>query len=230
MIVKSVLLDKKRYELVCSDYCDELNAYTIIVGSNGTGKSRILKRIVNGVRNVDHFADKIPRNYSRHIVFKYEGREASLYAPSSESKSIAGVDKEICNILPSANVIAVTTTPFDKFPVDYKGGELFRYHDDQCYTYIGLKVSKNSLNQSNYMNLLCRAMLTSEKIFDNEKLFSLLGLRVGGTVSIKPKVSYWAFSRIDSSGDFYWNGSLEKFANHLLDYHSMIYRSLEERP
>lgn len=175
--------------MVESEYCNKNNAFTIVVGSNGMGKSRLLKRIVNNVKNIKTEGLRIPQNYSRQIDFDLNGYNASLYSPVSESKSFISVDKkEIEDLDCGVKVIAVTTTPFDKFPIEYKGNEIYRYHDDHKYTYIGLKVSKNSLNQSNYLNLLCRSMLSSERIFRNENLFSLLNLSKGVNIQIKTKL------------------------------------------
>ncbi|RWX57203.1 AAA family ATPase [Photobacterium chitinilyticum] len=189
MIINSVLLDKKRYKLVDTEYCNKNNAFTIIVGSNGTGKSRLLKRIVNNVKNVNIEDSRIPKNYSRQLDFDLDGYKASFYSPVSESKSFVSTNKKEVNSIDSEiKVIAVTTTPFDKFPIEYKGNETYRYHDDHRYTYIGLKVSKNSLNQSNYLNLLSRSMLSSDRIFKNKKLFSLLNLNAKTSMQMKAKL------------------------------------------
>ena len=190
MIIKSVLLDKKRYELVSEDYCNKTNAFTIIVGSNGTGKSRLLKRVVNNIRNLKNGRSLIPKNYSRHLDIDYNGYNLSFFSSSTESISIIGERKEKPVKIPyEPKVIAVTTTPFDKFPVEYKGNELYRYKNDNKYTYIGLKVSKNSLNQSNYLNLLSRSMLSNNKIFKQKKLFSMLNLNNLTYLKFKSKIS-----------------------------------------
>lgn len=189
MIINSVLLDKKRYKLVDNDYCSKKNAFTVIVGSNGSGKSRLLKRIVNNVKNLNTAESEIPKNYSRQLDIDINGHKSSFFSPSSESKSFVSSNKltvEKHHII--TKIVAVTTTPFDKFPVDYKGNELYRYHDDHRYTYIGLKVSKNALNQSNYINLLARSMLKSDRIFKNKKLFSLLNLHPDSRIQFKSKL------------------------------------------
>ncbi|MGD9861236.1 MAG: hypothetical protein AB7S90_14415 [Marinobacterium sp.] len=189
MIIKSVLLDKKRYKLVDESYCNKSNAFTIIVGSNGAGKSRLLKRIVNNIKNVNYEESRIPNNYSRQLDFDLNGYESSFYSSSAESKSFISINKkEIDGISGFSKVIAVTTTPFDKFPVEYKGNEVYRYHEDDRYTYIGLKVSKNALNQSNFINLLARSMLSSDRVFQSKKLFSLLNLSPGALVQMKAKL------------------------------------------
>ncbi|MCX0426992.1 ATP-binding protein [Aeromonas veronii] len=137
MIINSVLLDKKRYKLVDNEYCSEANAFTVIVGSNGTGKSRILKRITNNVKNIDNRDLRIPSNYSRQLDVDIDGFKTSFYSPISESRSFISNDKiNVDTVVDGIKVIAVTTTPFDKFPVEYKGREVYRYNDEDRYTYI----------------------------------------------------------------------------------------------
>ncbi len=130
MIIKKVLLDRKRYSLVEDDYCHNSNIFTIIVGSNGKGKSRLLKRIVNNIKNAEFEGEKVPNNYSRQVDVDFLGRYLSLYSSPSESKSFFSINKpNIEFINEQLNVISVTTTPFDKFPVEYRGNYLYRYHD-----------------------------------------------------------------------------------------------------
>ncbi len=219
MIINTVLLDKKRYKLVDDDYCSKNNAFTIIVGSNGKGKSRLLKRIVNNVKNVTYDGEKIPRNYTRQIDFDIDGYKSCFYSPISESKSYISKDKiEILRLDSDVNVLAVTTTPFDKFPVEYKGNELFRYSDNHRYTYIGLKVSKNSLNQSNYLNLLARSLLTSDKIFENERLFELLKLLPHAKIQFKSKLP------VRESDLISYNYKTKKFDKSKLDFRLFLSR------
>lgn len=189
MIVKSVLLDKKYYKLVDETYCNVENAFTVIVGSNGTGKSRLLKRVINNIKNVNYSKKKIPTNYSKQIEFESNGKSLYYFSPVNETKSFIGADKSKAELASDdLKVIAVTTTPFDKFPIENKGlKEPFRYFDEKNYTYIGLKTSKNTLNQSNYLNLLARSILKNDQILKNEYLFNLLNLKSTCSVKFKTK-------------------------------------------
>ncbi|EOW3699051.1 AAA family ATPase [Vibrio vulnificus] len=233
MIINSVLLDKKRYKLVDKNYNPSNNIFTVIVGSNGQGKSRLLKKIVNNVKNAQIGGKGIPNNYSRQVEFELHGSKLNFYAPSSESKSYVSKDKiNIEPISKEVKVIAVTTTPFDKFPVEYKGNEIYRYHDDYKYHYIGLKISKNQLNQSNYINLLARSTLRNTNVFDNYKLFELLKLDSYVNIQFKSKLptkerdfseyNYKTrkFDRLTLSPDF--------FVNYLTKYFYSIYQNLDE--
>lgn len=190
MLVKAVYLDRTKYTLVSDDYIPQGNTYTIIVGSNGTGKSRILKRIVNCIKNIKKIKQKIPNNYSRHLDIENKQGCFSYFGPSSESCSILSKSKDSLNITNcDESVIAVTTTPFDKFPVEYKGGNLYRYSDEEKYKYIGLKQSKNSFSQTNLLNLLLRTFLKIPSLIDDEKTFDMLGLKNHIHFFLKSKIS-----------------------------------------
>lgn len=233
MIIKSVLLDRNRYKLVSSDYCNENNAFTIIVGSNGAGKSRLLKRIVNNIKNLNNEGDRIPQNYSRQLYADNDGNDVTFFSSSSESKSFIGKDKKnIISIDNNLKVIAVTTTPFDKFPVEYKGNSIYRYHDNDRYTYIGLKVSKNSLNQSNFLNLLSRAMLSNDRIFSETKLFTLLKLRAKAYIQFKAKLptKYSDLLKYDQKSHDWVQQEFTKnlFIDFIFNHHSTIYYNIYE--
>ncbi|RNF52188.1 ATP-binding protein [Marinomonas hwangdonensis] len=201
MIIRSVKINRKELSLVDESYSKERNNYTILVGSNGTGKSRMLRRIVNGIRNNNLSYKTVPIKYGKHAEIEYEGDVLSIYSSSSETNSYIRTEKsdmDAKNI--DCNVIAVTTTPFDKFPVPSRANRLRWIEESENYKYIGLKVSKNSLNESNLVDLLAKSMMTSSKIFENKKLFSLLGLTPECIVNFKSKMSL--FCGFDSYSEF----------------------------
>ncbi len=87
------------------------NIYTILVGKNGTGKSRLLKSVIeNIIGQTDHRG-----MYSR--------------------KRKIEVSSNLEVIIEPAQIIAISTSPFDKFPID-------RYTNndkDEKYSYLGLR-------------------------------------------------------------------------------------------
>ncbi|WP_455893705.1 AAA family ATPase [Pseudomonas palmensis] len=94
------------------DTVDDKNIFTIIVGRNGSGKSRLLRELVNS------FA-KVPELRSERGLF--EGQDDHIEVMFNT------------NNLPPTKIIATSTSPFDKFPVDRRG-ERAGY-----YEYLGLK-------------------------------------------------------------------------------------------
>lgn len=99
------------------DVFPERNIYTIIVGKNGSGKSRLLRGLVNNFAMVPEF---------KHERGLFQQDEHEVRLTSSDI------------IFLPAKVIASSTSPFDKFPVDRRG-ERSGY-----YEYLGLKGLQNS--------------------------------------------------------------------------------------
>lgn len=99
------------------DVVPERNIYTIIVGKNGSGKSRLLRGLVNNFAMVPEF---------KHERGSFQQDEHEVRFTSADV------------VFVPTKVIASSTSPFDKFPVDRRG-ERSGY-----YEYLGLKGLQNS--------------------------------------------------------------------------------------
>ena len=97
-----------------SDNPSENNKFTVIVGKNGTGKSRLLRAIVEAFVSVR----------------EPEGRERSFGNTPRRRPEM----RISCETVPS-RVIALSTSPFDRFPI--KQG--FDENEDDDYQYLGLR-------------------------------------------------------------------------------------------
>ncbi|HDR9088090.1 TPA: ATP-binding protein [Burkholderia vietnamiensis] len=106
-MLESLVFEDRRFDLGRSE-CST-NKFSIIVGKNGTGKSRLLSSIVR------HFAAP-PRD-------AVSNRERFAFDPISEVKYQTAPN----------SVIAVSTSPFDKFPVWRDESSASRY------SYLGLR-------------------------------------------------------------------------------------------
>lgn len=230
MIVKSVFLDRKKYKLVSNNYCNKKNAYTVLVGSNGTGKSRILRRIVNSFKNMTEDKAIVPSNYSRNLEVDSIVRSYFTFSGSTEAKSYCSDNQRKVLEVDDVKVIAVTTSPFDKFPVEYKGKSKYRYHDTDTYHYIGLRASKNSFNQSNFLNLLFRSLLSNKSLIFNEKIFYLL--KLNNSVKVKIKTKLLNGSRYEAYNDVFKiveNTTPEsEFRDYLFHNMPMIFNNIKD--
>lgn len=136
------------------------NCFTILLGRNGVGKSRLLAELVS--------------NFSKPIQ-----RNTSIYYPGQ------------VNQLP-AKIIAVSTSPFDKFPYARKYNS-----SDSSYSYIGMRSSGGAT--SNQMALILSAAkglmekyLESSQHENLAEIFELLSLEPSLVfifkINLKPKV------------------------------------------
>ncbi|MDR6420508.1 putative ATPase [Paraburkholderia phenoliruptrix] len=125
-----------RYEFVKDgQYSDSTaNSYTIIVGKNGTGKSRLLRAVVLA-------------------LFEEEIREELV--DRSDRAELRQLAFELDTARDPTQVICVATSPFDRFPL------LRRNQNISGYTYLGMR-GLSSANQSlAYLSKIANTLVDS---------------------------------------------------------------------
>lgn len=157
-----MLLNRKRYNLVDETVDNSNNVFSAVIGINGAGKSRLLHRIIDSTMKVENHDNhsRIPNYFTNHIEVINDSKLINVYSRVNSRYSLLGnKNKEQYHFKLHSKLIAATTSPFDKFPVENKVSSTFKHHDDDPYHYIGLRVSENSYNKSNFTNLLVRSFL-----------------------------------------------------------------------
>lgn len=154
------MIKKYRHQHKQFDFVDEStlntnhNVFTIIVGKNGTGKSTLLSSIV------------------RELL----GEKAKgLYGDSelgfnAYSRGIFEIDSQ------PEMIIAVSTSPFDKFPLNRRMTEI------SGYSYLGLRDLMSANFGLAYMSKIISSLIQSvltrpEQVFDLQKALNYLGYR-----------------------------------------------------
>lgn len=109
------LNDSASYEFINQrhSHSSSKNTFTVIVGKNGTGKSRLLRGVVTHLIDGVVERDSLLREERLNLV---RDRKSDLYVEDNPSR-----------------IICVSTSPFDKFPVLRRD----RVHDG--YVYLGLR-------------------------------------------------------------------------------------------
>lgn len=107
-LISSILQNKYELSLSGAEYATDENAFTILVGENATGKSRLLRRIVSS------FIDP-----------------SGTYAETFPDRSVPGFHNDVLlafdsRVVPSA-VIAVATGRHDRFPPHESSSEGIKY-------------------------------------------------------------------------------------------------------
>lgn len=134
MIIESKY-GKRALKLVDQENVDpKANVYTIIVGKNGTGKSRLLGSVVRNT--VSHFMPGLKE-------------EGSVFNGSGDTKSDSVPQK----------IIAVSNSPFDRFPI-YKG---YRQIENYSYLGVReiMSVNIGLSYMSKIMSSLIKSILTT---------------------------------------------------------------------
>ncbi|TCD22010.1 ATP-binding protein [Pedobacter psychrodurus] len=127
--IDNKLISTDKITLIDNSESINENYFSLVIGNNGTGKSRILSEIAR-------FFNSLNRNENQQYLFKDSHFEF--------------------NKIPS-KIIAITNSISDKFPVDQSfrpSSHLIReiYHKDFKYNYLGTRNSVNSFSNRALMN------------------------------------------------------------------------------
>ena len=200
MIVKSVLLDGKRFMLVNEDCDPTKNVFSVIIGINGVGKSRLLYRIVDSFNKTDVTErHKIPNYFTHHVEFSSDNKNYCIYSRGGAKTAILGDENRNIDVTPIyTKIIAATTSPFDKFPVEHKKFSTFKLHDDDLYHYIGLRTTENTYNKSNFMHLFARSLLKYGLKEKQVKILALLKYQNDIKLNFKYKFTSSDWSKVFS--------------------------------
>lgn len=144
-MIERINFHNKQFEFIKhSDYHYGDNIFTIIVGKNGTGKSTLLSSIVSEL--LENYTDRFYNE--NELGFRRNGYNNLV------------IDKK------PENVIAVSSSPFDKFPLTRK------FNDIESYTYLGLR-DLSSINFGlSYMSKIISSLI--ESIYKNPSHWSNL--------------------------------------------------------
>jgi predicted ATP-binding protein involved in virulence len=106
----------KKYRFSTENINPDDNVFTVIVGKNGTGKSRLLGEIIR------YYID--------------DNQSINYYNQSELGFSESSIGEVVATSVPN-KIIAVSTSPFDKFPI--RNRFRTREEHDDYYSYVGLR-------------------------------------------------------------------------------------------
>lgn len=133
MLIEYVANGKQYFFL--NEKRSEDNCFTVIVGKNGTGKSRLLEGVISQLLRNRIPSNSFMRDYSSRLSRTVESQLFYEYEPSQ--------------------VIAVSTSPFDRFPVVRDSARI------KEYAYLGLKgLSSRNLGLA-YMARIMNSLIES---------------------------------------------------------------------
>lgn len=173
MLVHKVVLDKREYSIALDDARDDgANHFSVLIGRNGSGKSRIISQIIRAILSVHHIKD--------HPAINKAALKPSLQVKSGNNslaiKNARGINilvdsknKETRGQKEFGKIIAITTSPFDKFPLEEQ--------KSKDYHYLGLRTSERNISKKKPINYLAKALLNhgiNEKL---EEVFLTLGYK-----------------------------------------------------
>ena len=147
-MLEKILFENRTYKFVEEQSVDKSsNKFTILVGRNGTGKSRILSAIVNdcfGLKTSDQFMT---------INNRLKTESKKLTFSSNPEK-----------------IIALSTSPFDRFPLMKRSEKI------KEYSYLGLRDLPSSNFGLAYLSKIISSLLTAvdENVTQTHELATVL--------------------------------------------------------
>jgi predicted ATPase len=177
--------------LTSGAFADQRSVTSVLIGANGTGKSRIMRGIAESFIAIENYlnGEKPHRDFVRATV-EFEHQRTSLRANihrkggmdvQADGRSV--IDPRSSISLP-ARIVALTMTPFDKFPLPRRGrGPLdsnLPAHQRGLYRYLGLR---DQTGRSSTLALLYRLVENLAAVIENDgsrkanvdSVFELLG-------------------------------------------------------
>lgn len=144
---------EKNYHFSNRDSEIDQNIFTVIVGKNGTGKSRLMKSVIETIIGKSNRNGVLGQRHTSEALLKKNKREN------------IELNKE------PQKIIAVSTSPFDKFPLDIHS------HLDSKYSYLGLRDLRSRDLGTAYMANIYISLLKSivNESGRTSKIFEVLG-------------------------------------------------------
>ena len=130
---------------------------TIVIGNNGTGKSHLFSAIAETFYYLSkgYVGTKLPLSY---LHYRVDGRDVLIERPGRGKYNIFldGVRTPVEDIPLPAKVIALTLTPFDKFPIPRRTSrDSATDPAAEIYHYLG---TRDGTNRSSILSLLYRSI------------------------------------------------------------------------
>jgi len=137
MLIKYTF-DNKVYQFTREDErVDGQNVFTILVGKNGTGKSRLLSGIVNETLG----GSSSVRSFDKRTITQYSGIVSEKLSYNQRPEK----------------VVAISTSPFDKFPIPQRNSRI------AGYSYLGLRDLPSENFGLAYLSKIAFELLSSVK-------------------------------------------------------------------
>lgn len=177
------------------DNNDHGTQISVVLGRNGQGKSRLLSAIAEAFELLSHYKTKPPRRRFPLIELSYVMRdrlhEVSWFPGEFPILRIEGKPCEFAEADLPERVIALSMTPFDKFPMGNEASRRASLDGDvPIYTYFGMR---DRTGRSSVSALLDRAILGLLSRSDRDDrlriatVFELIGYTSILTVAWRPE-------------------------------------------
>ncbi len=173
---------------------------TALIGKNGTGKSHLLSSIVQTFVLIEQLQRKKKRSVREvpleYLSYRIDGNHCVVeWSPGGKRLecSVDGVQVNVMDLPLPKRVVALTISPFDKFPVPRSVRNSVKPAEASIYEYLGLR---DQFGKASMESLLFRSLNSLFEESDNEPLrrinigsvFEFLGLEPFLTVIYRVRI------------------------------------------
>lgn len=199
---------------------------TALIGKNGTGKSHLLSSIVQAFVTLEQLQTRkrrtlkeFPLDYLSYII---DGRHCTIQYHGKQNLEcrIDGWDIPIYDLPLPRRVVALTISPFDKFPIPRSLRHSVKPVDTSIYEYLGLR---DQFGKASMESLLFRSLNNLFEVAENEALrrinigsvFQFLGLEPILTVIYKIRIHSSVLRQLKRQERIDWNkiGNFSEWRN-----------------
>ena len=184
MKLASVNLNDTEYQLSSGDE-DKTNTFTIIIGKNGTGKSRLLTKIANTLLKAKRYSQnhsRLKHKKVQEMTFKSEDRIITINSAKGKGGRILERNKRTREHM-CKKLIVASISPFDKFPLPEQN--LSNRNSKSFYNYVGFKTDKNSLSDRNLLTRFATSIVSSRSNIAVKRTLRLLGYKSDISIRFK---------------------------------------------
>ncbi|MBL0562081.1 AAA family ATPase [Aeromonas hydrophila] len=161
------------------------NTFSIIIGKNGTGKSRLLEKITSTLLDVNSYSQnhrELKYGRTQELTFINKEKKISVISKKSRGRRIFERNKvtreNMCD-----NVIAASISPFDKFPLPDR--DINTRATREFYNYIGFKTNNSSLSDKNLLTRFATSIIGSHNNSAVRRTLKILGYESDITINFQ---------------------------------------------
>lgn len=165
---------------------------TAVIGQNGTGKTHLLSAIIESLLAVESIV-KGRRSRTRHLPlqrlsYRIGSKTCELIRQDNGTTHayIDGTEIPLAALPLPRRIVALTITPFDKFPVPRLAAFSVQPTEESCYRYLGLR---DRTGRASIENLLFRSLNSLFESTSNPAMKRARINRVFDFLKLKPKLT-----------------------------------------
>ncbi|MUK67335.1 AAA family ATPase [Aliivibrio fischeri] len=185
MKLLSVNLNDNVYNIAYGEEKPNQNTFSIVIGKNGTGKSRLLAKVATiflSVKKYHQNHSKVKHHKADELTFISQDRQVTVKSAIGKGGKIFERNRRTKDNM-CKKLIAASISPFDKFPLPKNNKK--KIFNQNFYSYIGFKTDKSSLSEKNLLTRFASSIVSSKSNVAVRRTLRLLGYKSDITIEFE---------------------------------------------